>query len=168
MRVRLRGAAALSVIVCVLFVLALAPTHASGADRKTEAIRSLLDETGSMALAKQLSQQVLPEVWKMVQQQNPDISDDFVAVMNEEFNRAFDEKIPDLYGKMIGVYDTYFTAEEIDGLLAFYRTDLGKRLIAVTPALSTQIVSVSQDWSGNVLWPLVAERVDARLREAGQ
>lgn len=47
---------------------------------------------------------------------------------------------------MVTVYAKHFTHEEIKGLVAFYESPFGKKLVATRPAISADIMKASQPW----------------------
>jgi len=56
-------------------------------------------------------------------------------------------KPEELADKLAALYDKHFQESEIDGLLAFYGTPLGQRLIEESPAIAQESVSISQSYA---------------------
>ncbi|MBS2026697.1 MAG: DUF2059 domain-containing protein [Deltaproteobacteria bacterium] len=56
-------------------------------------------------------------------------------------------KPEELADKLAGLYDKHFQESEIDGLLAFYATPLGQRLIQESPAIAQESVAMSQTYA---------------------
>lgn len=48
--------------------------------------------------------------------------------------------------RLVPIYDSLYSAGEIDELVAFYQTRLGQRLIATQPRLMEAIMLVGQQW----------------------
>ncbi len=151
----------------LVFLLLTARAAAAAESAKETAIEELIDITGTAALAKQAMQQMMPNMWQLVKKANPQISDDMVSVMEEEFLRAFDETLPEFISGTVAIYDRYYTAAEINGLLAFYKTELGRKTINILPQLLGETMSFGQQWGGEVLAPLAVERVKERFRDEG-
>jgi hypothetical protein len=86
-------------------------------------------------------------------------------VLDEEFKKAF--AAPDgLMAGIVGVYAKHFAAEDVKGLVAFYNTELGKKLIGVMPALMQESVVVSQQWAEREM-PRIGRVLDERLKKEG-
>ena len=74
----------------------------------------------------------------------------------EAFKKELAESTEDLYKKMATVYTESFTEEELDKILEFYATPVGKKMIAVTPELTKKGMEIGQAW-GAELQPLMAK-----------
>ncbi len=64
----------------------------------------------------------------------------------EEANTTLDG----LYSKMADLYMKEFTPDEIKELVAFYNTDLGKKVSSKQMALSQQAMMLGQAWGGEI------------------
>lgn len=155
------GATAL--VFLLLTVRAVAATEPA----KGAAIEELIEITGAAALGKQAMQQIMPDMWKLVKKANPQISDDMVSVMEEEFLRAFDETLPEFIAGTVAIYDRYYTAAEINELLAFYKTELGRKTISILPQLLGETMSFGRRWGNEVLAPLAVKRMKKRFHDEG-
>jgi hypothetical protein len=51
-----------------------------------------------------------------------------------------------LIGRMVPVYQKHFTAEDIDGLLKFYRSPLGQKVITEMPSTMAEGMQIGQQW----------------------
>jgi hypothetical protein len=58
--------------------------------------------------------------------------DRFSEIMSEEFKQV------NLSSMYIELYDKYFTNDEIKGLIQFYESPVGKKAIAVLPAIAQE------------------------------
>jgi hypothetical protein len=47
---------------------------------------------------------------------------------------------------MVPVYQKHFTAEDIDGLLKFYRSPLGQKVITEMPSTMAEGMQIGQQW----------------------
>lgn len=62
----------------------------------------------------------------------------------------------------IPLYDKYFTHDEIRGLLEFYESPVGRKMLAVTPDLTQESFGIGQAWGTKL-----AEDVLTELRRQG-
>jgi hypothetical protein len=53
--------------------------------------------------------------------------------------------------QMIPVYSRYYTREEITGLIAFYETPLGKKLIKELHQVTQEIIAANQEWAQDLI-----------------
>ena len=113
---------------------------------KMAAISRLLDATGAVQMGKQ----IIDQTFALQQQSNPDVPADVWVEVRSELS------LEDFRPTMIEIYDRHFTAAEIDGLLAFYESDLGQRLIAKQPEILQESMSAGQIWAGEVQAQLLA------------
>lgn len=74
----------------------------------------------------------------------------------EAFKKELAESTEGLYSKMATVYTESFTEEEIDKILAFYATPVGKKMVAITPELTKKGMEIGQAW-GMELQPMMAK-----------
>jgi hypothetical protein len=59
-----------------------------------------------------------------------------------------------------------FAHEDIRGLLGFYRSELGKKTIAMMPAVMEEAAAVGQKWSERHM-ARITSLLESRLREEG-
>jgi hypothetical protein len=65
---------------------------------------------------------------------------DVLAIVSEEFLAQADKMVPILSEQVRRRHAEIFTAQELDGLAAFYGSPLGKRFTAVTPELQARLM----------------------------
>ncbi|WP_144391639.1 DUF2059 domain-containing protein [Pleionea sediminis] len=151
-------------ILVTLFVLV--SFKACFADVLTEEKRKDIVELLDLMQGEKLSYQLADAI---VSQQTSIMSDDKrtrnqMAVIKEVTLNLFKESFPELTKKMVKLYSKYFTHEEIKKLLAFYKTDIGKKTIKVMPGLLQESIFLSQEWADELI-PEVQKRVQNRLKE---
>ena len=118
------------------------------AQPKEERIRHLLDISGSGALTMQIMDTIIPEFNKLV----PDIPEDFWVRFRDKIN------VDDFYDLIIPIYNKYYTLDEINELIAFYNTPLGKKLISTTPIITQESYAAGQNW-GRMLGEQIANEL---------
>lgn len=87
------------------------------------------------------------------------------AVINTT-SEVFTENYGSFNELMVHLYHKHFTATDIQQLRSFYATDIGKKMIAVMPALTQESFEVGAQW-GQVLAPMIQKRVKERLAAQG-
>ncbi len=153
-------------IVCCALWLAVPARAAEIAPDKEIAIRELFEVTNTMAMTEQVSRAMLPQFMAQIRKSAPNISqsdaDKLSAVILEEFQKS----TASLMKMMVALYDKNFTLEEIRAAIAFYKTPAGRSMIAKTPALMAQSMSLGMAW-GNEVGRRAAEKAVQKGRALG-
>jgi len=68
--------------------------------------------------------------------------------------------------ELVPVYAKYFTQDDIRGMLAFYESPVGKKMIQTMPAVVQDSMAVGQRW-GQTVMPRVIATLQQRLRAEG-
>jgi uncharacterized protein len=132
-------------------------------------IQKLLETTGSTQLGAQVANYVSGQMIDGLKQSQPSIPDRAVAivkqVLEEEFAKAFDA--PDgLREQLVVIYAKHFTHEDVRGLLMFYSSDLGKKVMATLPMIFQESAAAGQQWA-QAQTPRIASVIQTRLRAEG-
>jgi hypothetical protein len=63
---------------------------------------------------------------------------------------------------LIPIYDRHYSLEDLQALIAFYETPLGRRVVSATPLIAQESMVVGQRWG-----QLQAQKVIERLQAKG-
>ncbi len=86
----------------------------------------------------------------------------------EETRKAFlDEMILSMYRVTLPVFTKYFTELEIDELIAFYKTPVGKKSIQVTPSLTADIQIGIFKWVEKDM-PIFQKKIEEAAKKSGK
>jgi hypothetical protein len=101
-------------------------------------IRKLIDLTGAKSLGEQLMSAGMEQFRASVLDSQPDNprAKQFVDAFVARFQKHFDPK--SLSETEIPIYDKYLTAEDLKGLLAYYSSPLGQRMLKVLPEIAQE------------------------------
>jgi hypothetical protein len=139
-----------------LFALACATASAQGTSAidpaKADSIRELARITGQSNLAKQVMGQMIEQFKTM-------FTDVPASVWTEMITS---ESVDELMEMTVPIYDRNFTQEDINGLLAFYRSDLGQRVLAKMPVVLQESMNAGQEWGRSM-----GERMMEKLKKKG-
>jgi uncharacterized protein len=111
----------------------------SSVDPQKEArIRELMDLTGAKNLGQQLIDAGMEQFRSSVQDSQPNNprAKQFVDAFVSGFHKHFD--VNTLNERVIPIYDKYLTAEDLKGLLDYYRSPLGQRMLKTLPELTRE------------------------------
>lgn len=127
------------IAVCVVLVAVAGSLFAAPAPvaaKKRESIRTLLELTGMAKVADQMIGQMFDSFSKNVPSVPPEVWDRMKKKM----------KADDLIELLTPVYDKYYTQEDLDGMIAFYRTPLGQKVVRTLPDVSREGFEIGQAW----------------------
>jgi uncharacterized protein len=135
-------------IVLVISLFGLAATNAYSATTASDkSIKELMSLTGAGNLGVQMMQAMLPELKKMV----PQAPESFWVDLMNEVNPN------DIEAMILPVYRKYFSEEEIQDVIKFYKSPTGVKLIQTLPQVMQESMAVGQQW-GESLAQKVIER----------
>ena len=156
----------LTMTACVLTAPAAADNISPA---KRADIEKLMRITGSPDVAKQMSNFFVHQMSQAIKASRPDLPAKTYRILSEEINRVIDEQMTAKGGfldMVIPIYAKYFSHEDIKGLLKFYQTELGKKMIKTWPLILQESMTLAQDWSKS-LGPLIKNKVNQRFQKEG-
>jgi len=135
---------------------------------KANAIRELLKVTGAQADREQLTRTFTQQMISVLQASNTTLPPGSIQIITKEVDLVLAEQLRRevLQQKMYRIYAQYFTLEEIQGLTAFNRSEIGRKANRVMPILMRESMSAAQEWSEEI-GPILSARVRERLEAEG-
>jgi uncharacterized protein len=106
--------------------------------QKDARIRELMDVTGAKNMGQQLIEAGMEQFRSSVLDSQPDNprAKQFVDAFVVRFQRHFDAD--SLNERVVPIYDRYLTTEDLQGLLDYYRSPLGQRMLKVLPEVTRE------------------------------
>ena len=156
------------VLLVILSTAYVGTAHAtddvSASEKKK--ILELMDIIGAKNIGRQVSVSFAQQLSYGLKQSQPDIDPQafkvVAAVTDEELSKHSDE----LIAKMVPLYAKRFTEADLDALLAFYRSPIGRKTVEAMPALMQESMELAIDESKASV-PKIQERVTEKLRADG-
>lgn len=157
----------MSVIVTLLGAQAVAQDTTVSPEHET-AIRQLISETGALDLGEQFADMFVNQMSQALRQSRPDIQPRAFEIIREVTMETLQEELANgsMENLVVPIYARYFTLDEVEQLLAFYRTPVGRKTIEVMPLLTQESMQVGQSW-GMAIGPRIGQRVAERLAAEG-
>lgn len=115
-----------------------------------EAVDKFMEVSGSKTAMKAQFPLIMNNLRKALK----GIPDDVFAKMEAKFQVVFVKRGVGLYALF---YERYYTLEDIKGLIAFYETDLGRKVARVTPSLTTDLYKAGEQLGIMVLKSIVED-----------
>lgn len=142
--------------VTVAIVLLLSVTLAQAQQTaKQDDIKRFLTIIGARTIGLRVFNQVMESLKKV----HPDIPESVWQAMLGEAETRTDDFVAE---RLVPIYDQYLTHEDIKGLIAFYESPLGAKLLSVMPQMSQESMRAGQAWGKEF-----AETVHQRLTAQG-
>jgi len=154
--------------LCVAVILCL-PSMAGAAENqgdKNTDIEKLMSMTGALSLGHQVQNMLSTAMIEGLKKSNPNVPTRAFDILREELEKAVLASRPELVNRLIAIYGSHFTHEDIKGLISFYEGPLGKKVIATLPTVMQESLKASREWAES-LRPLLEEGLKTRLREEG-
>jgi hypothetical protein len=113
----------------------------------TAAVNRLMEATGSAQLGHQMGIAVVAQMASALRKARPDIPPRAFQVIEEVTLQLLQTESPTLLARMVPIYARHFTLAEVEQIIAFYDTPLGRKTIQVMPALMSEAIQLSQGWA---------------------
>jgi len=136
---------------------------------KTERIDILLDKTGATKVSQLIANQFIRLANSKIRQNNPDIDPKVFTIVTEEVNDEIAAEINEknaVKEMLYPIYHKHLTLTDINEIIAFYETPLGKKFLAIMPKVSNEGMIAARDWA-RTLAPRIQHRLEARFLQEG-
>lgn len=113
-------------------------------------IRSLVELTGAKEMSTQLLQGSLAQFRASLEHSLPpgEKSKKFADAFMQKFQERFSLDV--LMNRVVPIYDKYLTAEDVKGLLKFYGSPLGQRMLKVQPQIGKEAQAIGLEMAQTV------------------
>jgi hypothetical protein len=140
--------------VVALFVALLAPVSAARADQlepnAIDKAKEMLTVTNELEAMDTMLGLVSQSMESLIERANPGHEKEVRDFMTKYYMPEVRRRLPEFGDLMAEEWARYFTAEELDQLIAFYRSDIGQKLIALQPKLMQDGLHLGQAWGEKV------------------
>lgn len=125
------------VAIILVLVLSSVISYGQEASGKEKKIRELLEVTG----AKKQSEQVMKSMISYFQGGKQEVDAKLWEKIIKEIN------IDEMIELVIPIYNKYYTEEDLDQIIAFYQTAVGKKTVELLPLITAESMEASQVWA---------------------
>ncbi|HXS72454.1 MAG TPA: DUF2059 domain-containing protein [Rhodanobacteraceae bacterium] len=133
-----------------------AATQATGAasgGASAQQVRELMDAIGLKGMLSQMNGVMVQQVAQLM----PCVP---AATVQAAFSNS--QAQDDIINRMVPVYQRHFSSADIQGLLAFYRSPLGQKVLREMPATMQEGMQIGRQWGEQR-----AETMVAKLKQQG-
>src|SRR5262249_35760791 len=103
---------------------------------------------------------------KLLQDTNPGRNSEVREFTEKYFLPEVRKRLPEVGDMMAALWARNFSVEEMDKMIAFFRTDAGQRLIALQPKLFRDGMAIGQKWGEMVARDLL-RKYEPQLKQQG-
>jgi hypothetical protein len=139
----------------LIAALALVMPAAAGAQSAADPValakaKELMQVSNLVAMRDQMVALVEGQIASIVRDANPGDEDKVDRAVADVIRPALKRRIPEYLDLAAGVYADHFTRGELEQLVAFYKSALGKKLVREQGALIPAITEMSKQWVNRV------------------
>jgi hypothetical protein len=129
-------------------------------------IVALMEIIGAENITRQVSLSVTQQLAYGLKQAEPDLDEKAFRILASITEEEIEARSDEMIEKMVPLYAKHFTEDELDELLAFYRSPIGRKTTETMPKVMQESMELAATESQSAI-PKIKERVTARLREDG-
>lgn len=145
-------------VLGVLFALAAAPAFAEDAPQPCtkdgapvsaeylQAAREIMITTKAGDRMTMLIDAMLPQILEMVRKADDTISPEALEEVRAALRDELLKSIPGLLDMQACLYVHHFSQDDLEAMLAFYHSPTGVRVLAETPGIMQESMSLGQAW----------------------
>lgn len=109
------------------------------------AARDLVAETTMDGMVGDIVARTWPAMEPAIRRATPDASPEAMKGFRADYVRIVTERTEELVAETPAIYARYFSAEELKALVAFYRSPVGRKSLAVMPAIVGDMVRITTE-----------------------
>jgi hypothetical protein len=128
------------------------------------AAHELIDVTGATTLFNPLIAGVVEQAKILYLQQNPALAKDLNEIA-KKLRTDFAPRFSELTDEVAELYAEHFTEQELKDILAFYRSPVGKKMLAEQPKVVESSMKFAQTWANKLTEEAIAKmRVELKKK----
>jgi hypothetical protein len=129
------------------------------------AASEIVDVRGAMAVFEPLIPGVVEQAKNVFLQTNPMLQKDLNEVA-ANLRKTMSARATELKTEVAKVYASRFTEQELKDLLAFYKSPLGKKMLAEETVVIENTLRMAQDWANRLSEEVIAQ-IRAEMKKKG-
>lgn len=161
---------ALSVSAVLVALVVPTPGFAEDlTDEKKSLIDDLLRVTGASNLGEMMATTFVGQMTDALKQAQPDLDPKAYDIIAEEVNQLIHEEVSErnaLNDMMYPIYHRHLLTSDIEELIRFYQTPVGRKVIETMPIVFQESTLAGQQW-GESLGPEIQRRIIERFDKEG-
>lgn len=108
--------------------------------KKREIILKLLEVADTKNMTQLMLDSMIEPLTAQIGRANPNLPAEELDKLRKSYQAE------ELIEIIVPLYDKHYTQEELEGLVAFYQTPLGKKFIKTLPVLTNESMKLGEEW----------------------
>ena len=139
----------------ILFVLSVGTSAAQTDAQYTASLKKML----ALAGTEESFQVAIKQMIGMFKEEKSEVPDSVWIAFEEEFSKT---SMDELVTMLVPVYQKHLTESDLQGMIEFYQTPVGKKYAQKTPLIMQESMQVGQQWGMKI-----GAAFDEKLRAKG-
>ncbi len=118
---------------------------AQPSESKMKKIYEYLEVTGSLKMGLQIAKQMISSYKEEYTNVDDKFWDDFLAEIDADGMAKI----------VVPIYDKYFTEEDIDQIIIFYKTPIGKKMLELSPKIYIEAMEAGKLWGEEIAYKII-------------
>ncbi|WP_158970725.1 DUF2059 domain-containing protein [Paraglaciecola sp. L3A3] len=157
----------ITAISLLIFSLSLSAEELN--DEKKKLIDEMLQVSGAAKLGDMMGSWASGQLISALQRQNKEVDTKTITIIQDEIGKLMNEEF--IHNGFVNnmsydIYHKYFSLSELKEMVAFYKTETGKKVAAVLPKITQESMQASQQ-HGMSLTGKIQQRIQARFAKEG-
>ncbi len=159
---------AIAITLCCLFFPS--PGHCDElTPEKKAAIKEMLQASGSAQMGELIGNATAQQMIQFYKKTKPDMDPRAFEIMAEEIKGVFHEEFivkESFYPFVYPIFHKYYTMADLNDLIGFYKSPIGRKLVSVTPIITQESMKAGQEWAQDI-FPSLGQMLKTRFKEEG-
>ncbi len=151
--------------LCLLFVFVVSDGKAEDPKNLDLAI-AFVQANGSASMFDAVANSLVRQQEELILSRHPELDPETLEKFKTILLEELTTQMPDLLHLMAVLYAKHFTGEDLQGLVAFYQSNLGKKVVDAELEMQDDLFRVSSEWALTAI-QRAGTRTHARLKEEG-
>ncbi|HYC05299.1 MAG TPA: DUF2059 domain-containing protein [Azospirillaceae bacterium] len=118
--------------------------------RALDLARKLIDMTGATVLGEQMASTTVQQIAQTMKIANPTKGPEVESFVSDFFLPQLREDMPAFMEEVAKLYAQRFGAADLQRIIAFYQSDVGKKMLRETPQIMQQVVGMGVSWGDRI------------------
>ena len=143
------------ILVISILVVSLSSTFGQVDNSYKSTLKMMLQVAGS----EETFNTAIKQMFSMYKQQKTNVPDSIWVGLEQEISKT---SIDDLVDMILPVYQKYMTETDLNGIIEFYQTPIGKKYAEKTPLIMQESMQVGQQWGMEI-----GKKFEDKLKKKG-
>lgn len=142
--------------------LVCSSSHAE--NTKNQDIMLMLRLSGQLESSEQIISAMVPQLIQLITASNPNLPKSEINELMSFLESVLKQEVPRLLDMLVPIYAKHFTHEDIQGLIKFYQSPLGSKLVQKQKLVLPESMKVGEIWGQQVAQKAIQDGM-AKIRK---